>query len=498
MRSSSDFECNGPERGRTDPYNPCLGRPKVRGQFWTGAGRGSPEIEGTMTTLAKLAADLTAHRVTGRELVDECHANIADSTTEGSRAFLTVDPEKAIAAAEFHDRMRGLGAAASPFAGIPVSIKDLFDVTGETTTAGSMVLRDAPAAAEDAPSVARLRAAGFILIGRTNMTEFAFSGLGINPHYGTPLNPFERSIGRISGGSSSGAAVSVTDRMAFAALGTDTGGSCRIPAALCGLVGFKSTARRISLEGVFPLSPSCDSIGTLANSVSCCDSLDTILAGDTHSPSLDIPIDRLRFAIPQSYVFEGMDEAVASSFGAALTGISKSGADVSDIPLVELGELAKINRKGGFAAAESYAIHRSRITTAGDCYDPRVLGRILRGKNQNAADYLDLVRARADFQHRVSAILTSYDAVLMPTVPTIAPALTALQTDEAYSKANLLMLRNPSIANFLDGCAISIPCQPQGEAPVGLTIMSPHGADRRLFAIAKALERIVCPSDNHS
>src|SRR5215469_2223473 len=231
-----------------------------------------------MPSLAQIKAEL-AGGGKSRGLVEQCLARITDQSGVGGRVFLKVHAADALAAADFYDRARAHGAAPSPFAGIPVSIKDLFDIAGDVTTAGSVVLKDASPAETDAPAVARLRAAGFIPIGRTNMTEFAFSGLGINPHYGTPSNAYDRKAGRIPGGSSSGAAVSITDGMAFAALGTDTGGSCRIPAALCGIVGFKPTASRVPLAGTFPLSPSLDSIGPLAHSVDCCATLDAVLSG---------------------------------------------------------------------------------------------------------------------------------------------------------------------------------------------------------------------------
>ncbi|MGZ3348503.1 MAG: amidase family protein, partial [Xanthobacteraceae bacterium] len=273
-----------------------------------------------MPSLAQLRAEL-ARGGASRGLVERCLARIADPSGEGSRVFLKVDDAAALAAADYHDRMRACDASPSPFAGIPVSIKDLFDVAGEVTTAGSVVLRDAAPAARDAPCVARLRAAGFIPIGRTNMTEFAFSGLGINPHYGTPLNPHDRAAARIPGGSSSGAAVSVTDGMAFGALGTDTGGSCRIPAALCGIVGFKPTAHRVPTKGAFPLSTSLDSVGPLAATVACCAVLDAVLAGE---PAVDLPafpLAGLRMAVPQTMVLEGVEPAVARAFDAALTAL---------------------------------------------------------------------------------------------------------------------------------------------------------------------------------
>ena len=276
-----------------------------------------------MRTIAETAKRL-ATGAASRDLVEACLARIDDRSGEGPRAFLKVHAEQARAAAEYYDRMRVRGSAPSPFAGIPISIKDLFDVAGDITTAGSLALRDAAPAARDAPGVARLRAAGFIVIGRTNMTEFAFSGLGINPHFGTPLNAYERAAGRIPGGSSSGAAVSVTDQMAVGALGTDTGGSCRIPAALCGIVGFKPTAQRVPIEGAFPLSPSLDSVGPLAPTVQCCAILDAVLAGE---PSLELPsssIAALRLAVPQTMVLESLEPAVARAFDAALGGARQS------------------------------------------------------------------------------------------------------------------------------------------------------------------------------
>src|SRR5215475_13636689 len=232
-----------------------------------------------MPSLAQLKAEL-ARGGKSRGLVEQCLARIADQSGEGGRVFLKVHAADALAAADFYDRVRARGAAPSLFAGIPVSIKDLFDVAGDATTAGSIALKNGKAATRDAPAVARLRAAGLIPIGRTNMTEFAFSGLGINPHYGTPANAYDRPAGRIPGGSSSGAAVSITDGMAFGALGTDTGGSCRIPAALCGIAGFKPTQKRVPIDGAFPLSHTLDSIGPLAAKVADCAVFDAVLAGE--------------------------------------------------------------------------------------------------------------------------------------------------------------------------------------------------------------------------
>src|SRR5258705_1862953 len=210
-------------------------------------------------TLASLSADLETGRITARKLVEECLARIADPAGEGQRAFIHVDKQAALEAAEAMDRLRKANAAPSPFAGIPVSIKDLFDIKGQVTRAGSRALEDSAPAEADAPVVARLRRAGLILIGRTTMTEFAHSGIGINPHFGTPKGTWNRSEGHVPGGSSSGAAVSIADRMAYGALGTDTGGSCRIPAPHNGIVGFKPTQRRGPPDRGVPLSSTLDS-----------------------------------------------------------------------------------------------------------------------------------------------------------------------------------------------------------------------------------------------
>jgi aspartyl-tRNA(Asn)/glutamyl-tRNA(Gln) amidotransferase subunit A len=446
----------------------------------------------TMHGIAELASSL-AGGAKSRALVEECLARIDDPAAEGRRVFLKVHAEGALAAADAHDRLRAHGAAPSPYAGIPVSIKDLFDIAGDVTTAGSIILRDAAPATRDAPSVARLRAAGFIPIGRSNMTEFAFSGVGLNPHYDTPANAYDRQARRIPGGSSSGAAVSVTDGMAFGALGTDTGGSCRIPAALNGIVGFKPTARRVPTQGAFPLSYSLDSIGPIASTVTCCAVMDAVLAGE---PSFDlppVPVEGLRLAVPQTMVLDGMDDAVAAAFASALAALRKAGARVSDIPMREFADYGPLNAKGGIPPAEAYAIHRALIAKGAAQYDPRVLVRILRGKEQDAADFIDLVRARADFIRRVGAVTANYDALVMPTTPITAPCIDDLKPEDAYRHVNAAVLRNPSIANFLDRCSISLPCHRAGDAPVGLMLIGEHGADRRLLAIAAAVETVVAP-----
>lgn len=440
---------------------------------------------GEPQTLEALAAALARGQTTSRQLVEECLARIAASDGEGARAFLSVNAA-ALRAADAMDALRAAGAAPSPFAGIPISVKDLFDIAGETTRAGSRALANAAPAARDAAVVARLKAAGFIVIGRTNMTEFAFSGVGINPHYGTPRNPWDRAVGRIPGGSSSGAGVSVADGMAYVGIGTDTGGSCRIPAALCGVVGFKPTARLVPTTGAIPLSTTLDSIGPLARSARCCATVHGFLSGDLRA--LDVPPVRgLRLAAVRTVFLNDMEEAVARAYGRALRRLADAGALVDEIDVPEFDEVATMNAKGGFAAAEAYAWHRPLIERAGDSYDPRVLARVQRGAQQSAADYCDLVAARASFIARAERRLAPYDAFLGPTTPIVAPPIAAFETDEAFARLNLLLLRNPTLINVMDGAALSTPMQEPGAAPCGLMVCGPALSDWRVLGIGAAI-----------
>jgi aspartyl-tRNA(Asn)/glutamyl-tRNA(Gln) amidotransferase subunit A len=377
---------------------------------------------------------------------------------------------------------------ASPLAGLPVSIKDLFDVAGERTLAGSKALDDVSPAERDAPIVARLRASGAILIGRTNMTEFAFSGVGINPHYGTPGNPADRRC--IPGGSSSGAAVSVADDAAIVAIGTDTGGSVRIPAALCGIVGFKPTQKRISRAGATPLSTTLDSIGPLANSVACCAIADAVMAGDEPVVPPPIAVDRLCLAVPQSLVLDDLAPEVATAFQNACSRLSRAGARVVDLPLTELGEYRTLNARGGFAPIEAFTWHRPLPARRGDNYDPRVRSRIERG-GMTAVEYIELAAARADLIARVAARTADFDALLRPTVAITAPPIDAFAADENYFRLNALILRNTSIINFLDRCAVTLPIHQPGTISVGLMVVGEHGEDRCLLAVAAGIEAAI-------
>jgi aspartyl-tRNA(Asn)/glutamyl-tRNA(Gln) amidotransferase subunit A len=442
-------------------------------------------------TLAELAGDLENGRTSARKIVDSCLERIADASGEGQRTFIHVDAEAAIEAAEAMDRLREIKAAPSPFAGIPVSIKDLFDIRGQVTRAGSRALEDSAPAEADAEVVARLRGAGFVVIGRTNMTEFAYSGIGINPHFGTPKSVWRRDVGHVPGGSSSGAAVSVADRMAHGALGTDTGGSCRIPAAYNGIVGFKPTQRRVPLAGGVPLSSTLDSFGPLARTVACCAVLDAVLAGEPVVPLQPRPIRGMRLAVPTTVALDELEDDVARTFERALETLSRQGALIERIAVPEFLDVGVMNTKGGFAAAESYAWHRYLIASHGDVYDPRVHIRILRGEGISAADYIELLEARKSLIARAAARLAPYDALVMPTTANTPPRIADLADDKAFTKANLLALRNCTLINMIDGCAISLPCHREGEVPVGLMLASSGGADRRIFELAAGMEAAI-------
>ena len=430
------------------------------------------------------------------QVAEECLA-IAQSAACKS-VFLQLTPDSLRATAHLPH------VASSPLAGLAVSVKDLFDVQGQVTAAGSQVLASTPAATQDCPAVARLRQAGAGLMGRTNMVEFAFSGVGINPHHGTPkawdaltdLPAGSDPEGHVPGGSSSGAAVSVATGAAFIGLGSDTGGSIRIPAALNGIVGFKNTARRVPTQGALPLSTTLDTVCAMTRSVR-----DTVLAHEILSarkvPTSTRPLSGYRLAVARSLMQDNMDSAVALAFERTLSTLRAAGARIDELPLTELGELSAMMVTGGFSPAESYAWHRQLLTTGADQYDPRVAARILKGAHMPAYEYLDLVQARARWIARMGQTLQPYDAVLSPTTPITAPLRSSVapgaERDAEFFRVNALLLRNTSAVNTLDGCAISLPCHQAGELPVGL--MAWHGPmhDDTILQLALAIENCLTP-----
>jgi aspartyl-tRNA(Asn)/glutamyl-tRNA(Gln) amidotransferase subunit A len=440
-----------------------------------------------MWTVAQLAADLAAGRTTSRELVEQALARIADPAGEGGRAFVKVYADGARKEADHCDDLRKAGVRRSPVDGLPVSLKDLFDVAGDVTRAGSRVLQKR--ASEDAGAVARLRAAGAIFIGRTNMVEFAFGGVGLNPHYGTPKNPWDRKTGRVPGGSSSGAAVAQADGMCVMALGSDTRGSIRQPAALCGVAGFKPTARRVPRAGAFPLSFTLDSVGPLANSIACCAAYDAVLAGEEDSSLMELPVRGLRLMLPRSSALEDLDPQVEKAFFGSVERLAAAGALLGEVPVPAFDRQGEYFKGGGIAGAEVVTIHKPLAGRIGE-YDPRVGKRIAMGTSLSAADYVALLELRAAFIREVAALAAPYDAIVMPTTPCVAPTIAETSaSDEDYFRWNFRIMRNNGLANFLDGCAATLPCHEPARAPVGFMVCGTAGRDRHVLAVAAAVER---------
>ena len=408
-----------------------------------------------------------------------------------AHTFVQTRFDEAAASAAAVDAVVAHGAPLPPLAGLCVSVKDLFDVQGQVTAAGSTVLAGRPAATADCPAVERLRRAGAALIGRTNMSEFAFSGVGINPHHGTPANAatgLVDAVPRIPGGSTSGGGVSVASGAAWAALGSDTGGSIRIPAALQGLVGFKNTARLTPTEGAIPLSTTLDTVCAITLSVRDAVLLHQILA-DRRVVLPGRPIRALRLAVPTTLMLDGMDAVVASAFQQSLAALRAAGAHVEELPLPALTELGPMMASGGFSAAESWTWHRHLLATHEAQYDPRVAARIRRGERMSAADYIELHQLRRHWMARMEHSLSGFDAMLSPTVPIVAPPIADLLTDDdAFFAANGLLLRNPSAVNMLDGCALSLPCHRPGDMPVGLMVWSSALRDDSVLDVSLAIE----------
>lgn len=444
-----------------------------------------------LPTLADTALALESGRTTSRRLVEQALSRIEDGGGEGVRAFINHDRTLVLAAADEQDRLRKAGRAPSRHAGIPLAVKDLFDLAGEVTTAGSIVLKGEPPAQRDADAIAPLRAAGFVVMGRTNMTEFAYSGVGLNAHYGTPLSPYDRKTGRIPGGSSSGTAVAVADGMAVVGIGSDTGGSCRIPAAYCGITGFKPSVGRVSTRGAFPLSQSFDSIGPLGQSVACCATTDALMAGDWDGHISAVETTALSLGVFKTLALEGLDAEVSVAFERAVAAIARSGARLMDFTFADLAELPDLTRHGGIVAAEALGVHGRRLKESGSLYDPRVRTRLEAAVALPAAEYLEIVRRRNELAQSFRQKITGLHAVLLPTVMNVPPPIAALSEMPDYLRFNGMSLRNTYLGNFLDCCAISLPITAPGQAPVGLMLMAPRGGDRLVFAAAAAIERAI-------
>jgi aspartyl-tRNA(Asn)/glutamyl-tRNA(Gln) amidotransferase subunit A len=426
-----------------------------------------------------------------RDRLEEALHRIADPKGEGRRACLTLYTEAARAAADAADARAQAGVSLGPLDGAILSIKDLFDVKGEPTRAGSRILADAPPATDDAVVVKRLRAAGGVIVAKTNMSEFAFTAIGANPHYGTPGNPADRL--RAPGGSSSGAAVAVADGMCDIGIGSDTGGSTRMPASFCGVVGYKPSKFRIPTDGAFPLSYTLDSIGPLAKTVAQCAAADAVLAGENPWVVEPVALGGLRLGVAQGLPLRDLDETVSARFAMAREALSRAGVRLSDEDIPLWADVARVQAKGSFSSVESFAIHRAWLETKAADYDPNVIVRIEAGRNVSAADYITMQRERAKLVRAMAVRLADLDGLIMPTTAIVAPTLAEVATVAAFQAKNVIILRNPALVNFFDLCAISVPLPREGGLPSGLMIIAKNGDDHHLFRMAAAVEKLFSP-----
>jgi aspartyl-tRNA(Asn)/glutamyl-tRNA(Gln) amidotransferase subunit A len=386
-----------------------------------------------MWTIETLNGQIAAGRTTCEEVVGTALARAKDPAGEGANTFRSLRNDAALKEAAAQDVLRATGAATSALAGLPISIKDNIDFAGEPTRGGCKLLDDEPPAERHAPVVQRLLAAGAVIVGRTNMSELAFSGIGYNRFTGTPANPFDRASRRIPGGSSSGAAISLTDGMAVAAIGTDTGGSVRIPAALTGLVGFKPTQARVPRNGVLPLSTLLDCVGPLAHSVADCALLDGIVAGDP--TTLEPFVGRFRLCNADDFMLADADDMVCSAYRSAKEILLQNGAEIVPLPAGIFAEMDEYGRRGSFSSAEAWERFGPLIETRPQDIDARIAERILRGRIITAADWLQNLRAREAMIARFESYMQNFDALIAPTTPIIAPPISDMEDDEKFRRA---------------------------------------------------------------
>lgn len=449
--------------------------------------------ESPLALPSSASAALTAlgeGRLTAEALVNAILDRIAAVGSEGPRAYFSVDAAGARVAALSVDQLRHEGRA-GPLAGLPVAVKDVFDVAGQVTAVGSRVLAAAPPARSDAATVARLRQAGAVILGRSHMNEFAYSALGTNPHFEQPRAPWQRDVddgrGRSPGGSTSGGAVAVADGLAYGALGSDTGGSTRIPAAFCGVTGWRPSQGRFPAAGAFPLADSFDTPGLIVKSAEDCRLFDAVLS-DAQVDDLPVPpLDSLRFVRAEGLPFEDLDPEVAAAIDEALKRLGAAGARFGEPFSFDWAEPASALRAGQVTAVEGLVAHGA-LFEQHDRYDPRVVARMRAGEAVAATDYVRARRRIAAARDAFDAAATGIDAVLMPTVAILPPRLVELDDDEAFFTLNAAALRNTLIASILDLPAISLPVNADDAPPVGLMLVGRRGGDRRLLAVAQAVE----------
>jgi len=443
-------------------------------------------------TAAELGADLRAGRRDAVDLVEQTLAAIAAFPDQ--TIFTQVTAARARKEAKAARARLRAGLPLSPLDGVPVAWKDLFDVEGRVTTAGSKALaRNAPAR-EDAALIKAAGRAGLVLIGLVNMSEFAFSGIGLNPHFGTPRNPHDQKIARAPGGSSSGSGVVVATGLTTLAIGTDTGGSIRVPASFNGVVGYKTSSGHFPMDGAFPLSRTLDTLGPLADTVEDCMLADAALRGAVAPEARRGAVADLRLYVPETVVLEGCQPAVVANFEAAIDRLAGAGAKIERRPLPQLQAVQDLTaRRGPLVSAEALHVHRERVSGPdAEIMDRRVVKRIRQGETMTAFDLVDVLHSRqrliAEARAAIGAAIVAF-----PTTPNVAMPIAPLEADdELFARENLKTLRNTALGNFLDWCGVAIPCGVDGDGmPTSLLLSAPHGRDAAVLSAALTAETII-------
>jgi aspartyl-tRNA(Asn)/glutamyl-tRNA(Gln) amidotransferase subunit A len=417
-------------------------------------------------------------------------------------AYISVTADRAMAMAQAAESALSGGDHRGPLHGIPIALKDLFDVSGLVTTGGTIILRD-NVAERDATAARRLFEAGAVLLGKTHMVEFAFGGAGINHHYGTPWNPWDADVHRLPGGSSSGSAVAVAGGLASAALGSDTGGSVRIPASFCGLVGLKPTFGRVSCAGALPLDPSLDSVGPLSRCVTDAAMVYNVIAGvdPFDSGTLAVPpfvpvedleaeVGGMRLCIPREYFWDDVEPAVEAAVRATAGVFADLGAYVDEVTLDPLNRLNELRSFKNLTAVETCVSYGTLLEERGQDFDPIVRERMVDGFDVSAVEYLTVRRFRDTLQRDAAAAMADIDVLLVPTTPFVAPAVDDCDDQgPEYWRINGMCLRNTAAANLLGLCAISLPCGfTEDGLPIGLMLIGRPHEEEQLLRLARAYE----------
>jgi len=463
----------------------------------------------TFASLHQLATRLRQRELSPVELTEHFLQRI-ERYNPKLNAYIAVTAERALASARAAETTLASGGDLGPLHGIPVAFKDLINVAGLPTTGGSILLRE-NIPDKDATVALKMARGGAVLLGKTHMVEFAFGGVGINHHYGTPWNPWDAVTQRIPGGSSSGSAVAVAAGLAPAALGSDTGGSVRIPSSFCGLVGLKPTFGRLSNQGCLPLDSTLDSVGPMVRTVRDAALIYQVLAGpDPAAPptwghpsenvleNLEGDISGMRLALPREYFWDEVDEEVAAAVHASAQVFADLDAHVDDISLQELDDLQTLRARGSLVAVETYLNLKDDLENNLDKFDPIVAARMLDGKDFLAVDYLDIQNGYADLRRRIGASLHAVDALITPTTPIVAAPVKEVDQEDRYFPTNGLCLRNTMAANLLGLCAISLPCGfTRAGLPIGLQLIGRAFDEGRLLRLAHAYETTMAWGQRH-